>query len=628
VAALPGGGYLYVDYNNDLVREVSPAGIVTTVAGNGSTTDTDGTLAVNSGLDGPVSVAPLPNGGFLITEYNGSRVRIVSAGSPATATITTIAGTGTPGDNGQAGPGTSIELNYPTDAEPTADGQVLIADTYNDVVRILSAASPLATISTIAGGGSCDDVTASCQGLAADAVQLNQPISVSPIAGGAGGYLLAEYGGAAIRQISGLSPTGTFTTVAGIGGEPGFAGDGGPATAAELDHPEQVVSTADGGFLIADTNNERIRQVSAAGTITTVAGNGVPSYAGDGGAATAASLQRPSGISATSAGGFLIADADNNLIRRVTIPPVTTINLNPSKPNGDNGWYVSSVQATSSATEKAQTRCELDPSVALTVFDEIPAGCSYSGAGASITGDGTHMLYAASVNSFGDKEIPVSVTLKIDVGPPTVLCPRSAKFRAGSPGSLTAGVTDSISGPSSPQVSTPVNTSRVGRRRAVVTASNNAGVSTDKSCAYTVVPGLLHPAPGLRWRFLSHGSSTVVGRLVIDDVPAQAAVNLACRGRGCPFAAVHDVTGKMCHGTPCRAGKPRRGARSRALSLAGLFSGASLARGADLTVSVTQPGKIGRVWLFRIRAGQAPAHQVSCLEPGSSVPGRGCAASH
>ena len=100
---------------------------------------------------------------------------------------------------------------------------------------------------------------------------------------------------------------GDINTVAGTG-TAGFSGDGGLATAAQLNAPSRVAVTADGGYLIADTSNNRIRKVSSAGTITTVAGTGTAGFSGDGGPATAAQLDGPLGVAATADGGFLIVD--------------------------------------------------------------------------------------------------------------------------------------------------------------------------------------------------------------------------------------------------------------------------------------------------------------------------------
>src|ERR671914_244996 len=107
--------------------------------------------------------------------------------------------------------------------------------------------------------------------------------------------------------------TNNIFTVAGT--TAGLSGDGGPATAAQLDQPFGVAVTADGGFLIADTCNHRVRRVSPAGTITTVAGT-TAGLSGDGGPATAAQLSFPSGVAASADGGFLIADRGNDRVRR------------------------------------------------------------------------------------------------------------------------------------------------------------------------------------------------------------------------------------------------------------------------------------------------------------------------
>src|SRR2546422_6611394 len=113
--------------------------------------------------------------------------------------------------------------------------------------------------------------------------------------------------------------TNNIFTVAGTLTVSGSTGDGGPATAAKLNEPNGVAATADGGYLIADTSNHAIRQVSPTGTITTVAGTlTVSGSTGDGGPATAAKLNSPDGVATTADGGYLIADTSNHAIRRVS----------------------------------------------------------------------------------------------------------------------------------------------------------------------------------------------------------------------------------------------------------------------------------------------------------------------
>jgi hypothetical protein len=622
VSALPDGGFLYVDEGNQLVREVSAAGTVTTVAGNGTATDApNGTVAVQSGLNDPVSVSALPSGGFLITEFGGSVVRMVSPGGPGSATITTIAGTGTAGSNGSTGSATSIELNHPTDAEPTSDGGVLIADTYNNAVRALSAASPTAALTTIAGGGSCNDAATICDGMPASGVAPNHPVSVSPIQGGAGGYLIAEYDTDAIREVS---PQGTFTTVAGTPGDPGFAGDGGPASQALLDHPEQVVATSGGGFLIADTGNERIRAVSAAGTISTVAGNGQATYAGDGGAATAGALMEPSGVAPTPDGGMLVADSDNGRIRAVTIPTTTSITLSPATPNGRNGWYDTPVLVTIAAPRAVDTRCTADPPAAPSAFQEMPDSCPYSGPGADIGAGGQHTIYAASADSAGDQEVPISASLKVDAAPPAVTCAAARSFLIGSTASASATVADDVSGPVTPTVSRRTRAMHVGSQSVRITGANNAGGTASAKCRYKVYALQFTPVPSLDWAIAVSGGKkgsarrpargltySTVKRLLVSRVPRAAIVKLACRGAGCPVRSV------TCSARKCgRAGQGK-------LNLAPLLTRGHLRPGAEVTIMVTRARTTARVWLLTIRRGR-PAYRSTCEAPGSNVLGKGC----
>ncbi len=137
------------------------------------------------------------------------------------------------------------------------------------------------------------------------------------VAIGHGFAYVADSAGNVIRAV-GLAQTIATrrleTVVAGTGAA-GSAGDGGPATSALLNHPEGLAVDAAGNLFIADTGNNRIRRATVAGTITTVAGNGVFGYSGDGGPATAAHLANPTAVAVDAAGDLLIADNDNDVIR-------------------------------------------------------------------------------------------------------------------------------------------------------------------------------------------------------------------------------------------------------------------------------------------------------------------------
>jgi NHL repeat len=297
VAVTADGGYLIADQANHRIRRVSPAGTITTVAGTTAGMSGDGGPATAAQLAFPRGVAATADGGFLIADTDNHRVRRVS---PA-GTITTVAGT-TDGLSGDGGPATAAQLSSPRGVAATADGGYLIADTGNDRVRRVS---PAGTITTVAG----TTPGLSGDGGPASAAQLNSPTGVAVTADG--GFLIADTNNHRVRRVS---PAGTITTVAGTTEE--LSGDGGPATAAQLASPTGVAATADGGFLIADFDNHRVRRVSPAGTITTVAGT-TPGMSGDGGPATAAQLNSPSGVAVTAEGGFLIADTNNSRVRFV-----------------------------------------------------------------------------------------------------------------------------------------------------------------------------------------------------------------------------------------------------------------------------------------------------------------------
>jgi hypothetical protein len=302
VAATADGGFLIVDPFDGRVRRVSPTGTITTVAGNGTFGFSgDGGPATAAALANPTGVAATPDGGFLIADFTNERVRRVS---PA-GTITTVAGNGTRGVSGDGGSATAAALDDPTSVAALPDGGFLLTDTFTNRVRRVS---PTGTITTVAGNGTSG--FSGDGGPAADA-ELNDPFAV--VATADGGFLIADAGNFRVRRVS---PNGTITTEAGDGTF-GFSGDGGPATAAQLNDPIALAATPDGGFLIAEPFAQRVRRVSPAGTITTVAGDGTPGFSGDGGPATAAQLNFPTGVAATPGGGFLIADFENSRVRFV-----------------------------------------------------------------------------------------------------------------------------------------------------------------------------------------------------------------------------------------------------------------------------------------------------------------------
>lgn len=296
LALLPDGSILVPEPFVGDVRKVAPDGTVTTVAG----TDVegysgDGGPAVDAELDLPHGVALLPDGSFLIADALNNRIRRVTPDG----TISTYAGDGRHGFAGDGGPAVDAEIGAPRGIATTPGGTLFIADSDNDRIRRVT---PEGTIDTVAGDGSKD--------------VLNGPFSVQPLADGS--LLVADTGNSRVRLVA---PDGTITTVAGDG-TAAFGGDGKAATAAELNHPHAVLPLPTGGFLVADTENNRVRRVWPDGTITTIAGTGTAGFSGDDGPATDAQLDEPKALALLGDGSLLVADASNDRLRVVTpIPP-------------------------------------------------------------------------------------------------------------------------------------------------------------------------------------------------------------------------------------------------------------------------------------------------------------------
>jgi sugar lactone lactonase YvrE len=237
-------GNLYIaDQGSARIRKVNTVGIITTIAGGGSSLG-DGGPATAAGVS-TFGVAIDALGNLYIADAAQNRIRRVNTAG----IINTIVGNGTAGNIGDGGICTAAELNYPTGVAFDPEGNLYIADSYNNRIRRVTT---LGIISTIAGNGTS-----------------------------------------------------------------GYTGDGGQATSAELNQPTVVTFDAAGNLFIADMFNGVIRKVNSMGIISTVAGVGTNGFTGDGGQATAAKLDDPSGVAFDSFGNLYIADTGNNRIRKV-----------------------------------------------------------------------------------------------------------------------------------------------------------------------------------------------------------------------------------------------------------------------------------------------------------------------
>jgi hypothetical protein len=319
-------------------------GDIYTVAGGGSDPG-DGVPATSAGLPTPQGLAVDAAGNLLIADNGTNRVRVVAEHTGVfygqhmtTGDIYTVAGNGQAGFAGDGGPATSAKLAFPDDVAPDHAGNLVIADSFNNRVRVVAVSTGTfygrhmiaGDIYTVSGNGTA---AFAGDGGPAAAAELNNPGAVK--VDGTGNLVIADTSNSRVRVVA--AGTGTFYgrhmiagdiyTVAGNGTQ-GYSGDGHPAVSAQLWYPQAVAVDPAGDVMIADTDNERVRVVAArtgslygqamtAGRIYTVAGTGAFAYSGDGGPATKAALTLPYGVALDGAGNLLIADTENERVRVV-----------------------------------------------------------------------------------------------------------------------------------------------------------------------------------------------------------------------------------------------------------------------------------------------------------------------
>ena len=226
----------------------------------------------------------------------------------AAGVLTTLAGTGTQGFDGDGGPATAALLDSPTGVALDGSGNVYIADSHNHRIRRVDAVSGV--ITTFAGTGAA---RSSPDGITAAGAAIDLPAALA--LDSAGNLFFADSRAHLIRRIDHVS--GLVTTVAGNGVQ-AYAGDGGPATAASLDAPEGLAVDSAGDLYLSDTHNQRVRRVDGkTGVITTVAGTGVAGFLGDAGAGTSAAVRLPRGLALDSLGNLLLVDSQNYRVRRL-----------------------------------------------------------------------------------------------------------------------------------------------------------------------------------------------------------------------------------------------------------------------------------------------------------------------
>lgn len=371
--AVAADGSLYVaDTGNHRVRRIDINGTITTAAGTGTAGFAgDGAAASAAQLNSPRGLAFDKLGNLYITDSGNNRIRKVDAAGM----IATVAGDGTAGNTGDGAAATAAQLKNPYDVDVDSQGKLYIADAGNDRVRRIDANGIITTVAggsarlgfpqgvavgpgdvfyiaagvdnvvrkvnaagvvtTVAGNG---QVGYCCDGGPATSGSLREPNGIAM--GDNGDVYIADSANNRIRKVD---ASGRIATVAGTGMTTGN-GDGGQATSADLDSPFDVAVGAAGVIYIVDSGHSRIRKIDTNGIITTVAGNGNAGYSGDGGAAVAAALNIPLGMAVDSTGNLYIADTLNHAVRKVdTAGVITTLAGNGTA--GSSGDGGSSMQA-------------------------------------------------------------------------------------------------------------------------------------------------------------------------------------------------------------------------------------------------------------------------------------------
>jgi uncharacterized protein (TIGR03437 family) len=296
---------------------------ITTFAGNGvAGFSGDGGPASSAALNHPKGMAIDPAGNVYIADPDNARIRVVNS----SGAISTFAGNGLSTFGGDGGPAASASISDVMGVALDAAGNLYVADSSNRRIRKIANGA----ISTIAGVGV--EGFSGDGGPAANAM-LGRPVALATDAAGNLYYVDSTQ-----QRIRKIATNGIITTIAGNGLN-GFAGDNGPALSASMSFPLGIAVDRSLNIYIADAGNNRVRKITPAGTIVTVAGSGAEGFSGDGGPAVNAQLNLPSDVAVDNAGNFYIADSGNNRVRKVdgsgTITTIAGVDTNGF--SGDGG---------------------------------------------------------------------------------------------------------------------------------------------------------------------------------------------------------------------------------------------------------------------------------------------------
>ncbi|GBD25818.1 Virginiamycin B lyase [bacterium HR30] len=348
-----------VDWNNHRLRRIRN-GVVETIAGTGELGDAQDGDALYTKFNHPTNVAFDRQGRLLVAAWHNSLVKRLDF---ATGRVENVAGTGARAFGGDGGPANEAKLDLPSSIACDSKGNILVSDQANYRIRLIDPDGIIRTICGTSEGYSGDGGPAILAQLRAPRGQSAPPagrIAIDAL----DQIYIADTGNHVIRFID---TDGIIHTIAGTAGKPGYSGDGGPATQAQLNTPSDVAVARDGSVYVADTMNSVIRRIRPDGVIETVAGTGEQGFAGDGGPATSARLDRPYGVEVAPNGHVFIADTHNHRFRVV----------------GDVG------------EELAPPPTPTPTPTIVPCSEEVGLICTYAGnGGAGFSPDGTHRLAA------------------------------------------------------------------------------------------------------------------------------------------------------------------------------------------------------------------------------------------
>ena len=327
VAVGPDGSIVVL--SNDRLRRFTPGGTITTIAGTGvAGFSGDGGPATSAHVN-PTGIDIAPDGTIYVTDVATERVRRIGTDG----VISTVAGTGVAGSSGDGAAATAARLNDPQSIVVDPAGTITVLDASNRRLRRFTVGGNIVAFAGVQG------LRGRSSGLGGPAVDAGLANAEGLAVGPDGSVYIADR---LTHQVKRVDPSGVITLFAGTG-VAGGTGDGGLATEARINSPRDIAVGPDGSVYISEVNGHRVRKVSPSGVITTVAGTGTAGTTGDGGPATSARLNQPSGLAVAPDGTLYIADMTNHRIRAVSPAGIISTFAGPSGAvatglSGDGGF--------------------------------------------------------------------------------------------------------------------------------------------------------------------------------------------------------------------------------------------------------------------------------------------------